>query len=206
MVPLAALADVQARYPTTIPTADEPRVQQLLADASAVVRTWTRQQFTQQQTTERIRPIGNKVLLPQRPVVSVDSVAIVDVLQPNNLLPIPVAAWLWDGGSELWLGQMDIVVNLPEDVLDLFRYQTPLLQVAYTHGYAQVPDVAVAVTCSMTIRAYDLPGTSGMQAQNVGPFGYRLSAAGQDGILALSDSEKALLAPYRRQAATVELR
>jgi hypothetical protein len=204
--PLATVADVQARYPATLSTADQARVQALLADASSVVRRFTRQQFTSSQTTDRVRPIGYKARLPQRPVVSVTSVAIVDALQPGNLLPIPFAAWLWDGGDEIWLGQMDTVVNLPEDVLDLYRYNTPLIQVDYTHGYARVPDVVVAVACSMVLRNFDLPGAQGVASQQVGPFGYRLSTTGQDGILALSDSEKAALAPYRRQLATVELR
>jgi hypothetical protein len=206
VVPLATVADVQARYPATLSTADQARVQALLGDASSVIRAYTRQQFTSSQTTDRIRPIGSKALLPQRPVVSVDAVAIVDVLQANNLLPIPLSAWIWDGGSEIWLGQMDVVLNLPEDVLDLYRYNTPLLQVTYTHGYAAIPDAVVAVTCSMVLRNFDLPGAQGVASQQVGPYGYRLSPTGQDGILALSDSERAALAPYRRQLATVELR
>lgn len=206
MDPLATVDDIQARYPATLSAPDRLRVQALLADASAVIRTFARQQFTQSQATDRVRPIGFKAVLPQRPVVSVQSVAIVDVLQPNNLLPLPFAAWLWDGGNELWLGQMDVVANMPEDVLDLYRYNTPLIQVDYTHGYATIPDPVVAVACSMVLRNFDLPGAQGVASQQVGPYGYRLSTTGQDGILALSDSEKAALAPYRRQLATVELR
>ncbi|MBA8925936.1 hypothetical protein BC739_003135 [Kutzneria viridogrisea] len=181
-------------------------MQVLLGDASAVIRQHTRQAFTRAQTTERIRPIGDKAVLPQHPVISVDSVAVVDPLQANNLLPIPLAAWLWDGGQELWLGQMGTVINLPEDTLDLFQFATPLLQVTYTHGWDTIPDIVKAVTCSMVLRSLDLPGPGGIASQTVGPFGYRLSSVAQDGILALSTSEQAMLAPYRRQAVSVELR
>lgn len=204
--PLASLYDVQARYPVAISTSDQPRVQQMLVDASAVVRSFTRQQFTWSQSTDRVRPIGHKLILPQKPVVSVDAVAIVDVLQAGNLLPIPLSAWVWDGGQEIWLGQMDVVVNLPEDVLDLYRHNTPLLQVTYTHGYAVVPDDVRAVVCNMVIRTLDLPGVGGAQSQMVGPYSYRLSNTGMDGILALSDSEQKMLTRYRRKGRTVELR
>lgn len=202
---LAQLSDVEDRYDGTIATADQPRVLKKLADASAVVRRFTRQQFTKSQTTERIRPVGYKLKLPQAPVVSVDSVAIVDVLQQGNLLPLPIAAWLWDGGQEIWLG-MGAVINLAEDVVDWFRTSTPLISVTYTHGYDTVPDVVVAVVCSMVIRTLDVPGSTAMQSQTVGPFGYRLSQAAQDGIMALSSSEQTLLRDFRRQGATMELR
>jgi hypothetical protein len=136
----------------------------------------------------------------------VDAVAVVDVLQQGNLLPIPLAAWLWDGGQEIWLGQMDAVINLAEDVLDLFRDTTPLISVTYTHGYETVPDIVVAVVCSMVLRTLDLPGSTAVQSQTVGPFGYRLSPAAQDGIMSLSPSEQVLLKDFRRQGTTMELR
>lgn len=206
MDPLASLADLQARYAGQIAVADQPRVMTLLADASAVVRAFTRQQFTAASTVERIRPVGYKVRLPQKPVVSVTSVSVVDALLPGGLFRIPLGAWLWDGGQEVWLGQGAAVINLAEDVLDLFATTTPMVEVAYAHGYSTIPDVAVAVTCSMVLRTMDLPGVSGMASQNAGPFGYRLSTAGMDGILALSPSEQLLLKPFRSQSATVEMR
>jgi hypothetical protein len=204
--PLATLDDLESRYLGTIASADQPRVLSLLADASAVVRRYTRQQFTKAQTTERIRPVGYKLILPQRPVISVDSISVVDAYQQGQVLPIPLGAALWDGGQELWFGQTNTVINLPEEVLALWEYATPLIQVVYTHGYDQSPDIVIAVVCSMVLRAVDLPSASGMQSQSVGPFRYQLSATAQDGIMSLTASERESLDEFRTKVHTVELR
>lgn len=207
MDPLATLDDLESRYLGTIDSADQPRVLSLLADASAVVRRYTRQQFTKAQTTERIRPVGYRLILPQRPVISVDSIGVVDAYQQGQVLPIPLGAALWDGGQELWFGQTNSVINLPEEVLALWEYATPLVEVVYTHGYEQSPDIVVAVVCSMVLRAVDLPSASGMQSQSVGPFRYQLSATAQDGIMSLTASERESLDVFRaNKIRTVELR
>jgi hypothetical protein len=206
MPALASVDDIQARYPGNLAADALTRIAALLDDASAVVRSYTRQQFTQSQTTTRIRPVGHKVILAQRPVTSVDTVSLVDSLQPGGLIALPVGSWMWDGGAELWIGGLDVVVNLPDEVTQLLRYEIPLIEVTYTHGYAEVPADVVSVVCSMVARVIDIPGPVGMQYQTVGPFGYRLSATAQEGILSLTPSEQRVLDVYRRKTRTVELR
>ncbi|SRR5437763_3397476 len=206
MSALASTADVESRYPGEMSADNLARLPALLDDASAVVRSYTRQQFTTATTTERIRPIGQTVKLPQKPVTAVNTVSLVDTLQSGNLLALPLGAWMWDGGQEVWIGGANVVINLPDDVSQLLQYQVPLVEVNYTHGYTTVPAEVVAVVCSMVIRFVDVPGPTGMQSQTVGPYGYRLSTTAQEGILSLTASEMRVLAPYRRSATTVELR
>lgn len=206
MDPLATLGDLTARYPGTLTTDQQSRALALLGDASTVVRTYTRQTFTTATTTERIRPIGDRALLRQAPVTAVTAVGLVDTLQSGNLVSLPMGAWMWDGGQEVWIGAISTVINLPDDVTELLQYQVPLMEVTYSHGYDAVPDPAIAVVCSIVCRALDLPTSGGVASQTVGALSYRLTAAGQDGVLGLTDSERLLLAPYRRSATTVELR
>lgn len=206
MDPLAALGDVAARYPGTLTGDQVARVPGLLADASTVVRGYTRQQFTPAETTENIRPIGDRVRLRQSPVTAVSAVSLVDTFIDGGLILLPMGAWMFDGGQEVWLGAISSVINLPDDLTELLQYQTPLIQVTYSHGYDVMPDPVVTVVCSMVIRALDIPGPVAVASSTVGSISYRLGTAAQDGILGLSASEMRMLTPYRRVATTVELR
>lgn len=202
MEPLATVDDVAADYPGGIPEDDRGRVETLLKRASAVVRSYTGQSFTKETTTERIRPRGDKVILPKRPVVSVESVGVFD---GTNVLPI--VGYMWDGGCEIWLCPGETVINLAADVLDLFRYNTPLVEVAYTHGYDMVPEDIVTVVCGMVARTYASPGVAGTyKSQTVGPFSATLSDAAAQGIAGLTDADRLILNRYRRSTGTVELR
>jgi hypothetical protein len=203
---LAALSDVTARYPGTLSGDQVARVPGLLGDASTVVRSYTRQTFTPATVTENVRPIGDRVRLRQAPVTAVTAVSLVDTLTAGSLLALPMGAWMWDGGQEIWLGAINTVINLPDDITELLQYQTPLVQVVYAFGYDVMPDPVVTVVCSMVIRALDMPGPVSVASSTVGGLSYRLGTAAQDGILGLTPSEMRMLAQYRRVATTVELR
>jgi hypothetical protein len=198
--PLAFLDDVQARFP--VAAADEDRVETLLQDASAVVRSYTKQDFTLTDTVARIRPIGGRLILPQRPVTGVTSVKVFDYNE--NL--VTIVGWMWDGGQEVWLMVGETVINLAEGIRDLFRFNTPLCQVDYTHGYDVIPDDIVTVVCGMVIRSLATPGYGSIQSQSAGPFSQRLSDAAIQGIVALTPSDRDILNSYRPGSRTVELR
>jgi len=206
MDPLAASGDVAVRYPGTLTGDQMARVPGLLADASAVVRNFTRQVFTVATTTENIRPIGDRVVLRQRPVSAVTAVSLVDTLYTGNILALPMGAWMWDGGQEVWLGAITSVINLPDDITELLQYQIPLIQVTYAHGFDPMPDDVISVVCSMVCRALDIPGPVSVASSTVGALSYRLGTAAQDGILGMTASEMRMMVPYRRMATTVELR
>lgn len=201
--PLAQLSDISDRLPAAV-SIETQRATALIADASAVVRSFSRQQFTTSQSTVRVRPIGGRLRLPQRPVVSVDNLAL--RLQ-NNAAPVPFPGWWWDGSDEVQLATGDLVVNLAEELAGALSLQTPVCEVTYTHGWAQVPADVVAVVCSMVTRTLTAPGLGGVISEGVGEYTYRLSDAAAQGPVTLTEAEKEVLRPYKpRKAATAELR
>jgi hypothetical protein len=204
--PLATAEDVTNRYPGPLSADQLARLPGLLADASTVVRSYTRQEFSVDTTTERIRPIGDRVRLRQAPVTAVSAVGVVNTLQVNNLVVLPLGAWMWDGGQEIWIGAIGSVINLPDDLTEILQYQVPLMQVTYTHGYATSPDTVITVVCSMVTRALDFPGVTSAASATVGGLSYRLTTTAQDGVLGLTASEMRMLGQYRRSATTMELR
>lgn len=203
---LAAVADVEARLPGGV-TIDPVRVSALLADASAAVRSYTKQDFSVLQSTDGVRPIGSRLRLPQQPVVSVESVGVVlPGSPPSSLVMVP--GWYWDGVSnEVWLAEPGEIINLPEELAGFLLWRTPMYQVLYTHGYSPVPGVVVGVVCAMVIRVCTAPGGGGVVSESVGEYSYRLSDVAVQGPMMLSESEKEALNSYRAgRSSTVELR
>lgn len=200
---LATFDDVLFRMPgnLTLGSADQPRVLTLLGDASAVVRRYTRRTFTFEQTTEKLRPTGYTLKLPNRPVVSVDEVSIIVW---NQVQPIP--GWVFDGIDEVDLAGVGNVLNASELVFEWLHWKTPVAQITYTHGYEDIPDEITAIVAGMVSRAMTAPSVGGVDRESVGDYSYSLSASSQAGPLALTQAEKDVLNVYRRPAATVELR
>lgn len=198
---LVSLQDVTDRIPRTVDTSETTRINAIIDDVSAVVRSYCRRNFDQAQITQKLQPTGDKVKLPQRPVLSVDSIF---VAYNNDLLPM--ANWVWGGGDEVWFISGEVVINLSADLMDLFAYHTPKVQVTYSYGYAHVPDDVRMVVCSMVVRALYTPSAGAMVSESVGPYSYRLARAGPTGLYALMDDERAVLNKYRSNASAVELR
>lgn len=201
--PLANVGDVVARLPSSV-SVEEQRVTALLTDASATVRRYTKQDFSIQTTTEKIRPIGYKLKLPKRPVLSVNSIAI---QLPNSLTQSTIPGWYWDGSDEVWLTDGGSIVNLAEELLFAMQYLTPICFTNYTHGYTEPPDDIVGVVCSMVTRIVTAPGLGGVISESVGEYSYRLSDAAAQGPMALTQAEKDTLDAYRpRKTSSTELR
>lgn len=203
MPALATYDDVLFRMPGNLALAsnDQHRVLTLLDDATAVVQRYTRRSFTYSQTTETLRPTGQRIKLPNRPVISVDSVSV-NVWNTWE----PLQGWVFDGIDELDLAGVGSVVNASELVFEWLEYRTPVAAVTYTHGYHDVPQEVAAVVAGMVIRSLTTPGVGGTDRESVGDYSISLSTTSQMGPLALSDAEKSVLNPYRRAVTTAELR
>lgn len=204
--PLAQPSDVAARLGQPVPT-DSVVLAQInarLADASSVVRGFCKRTFTQMQTTQVLRPTGSTVKIPDRPVISVDSIYLIGYAQ--QLIPLPT--FLWDGADEVWLGYgpNDQIINVPESLTDLWLYRTPLVKLTWTHGYAVMPDDIVAITAGMVVRAMSTPNGGVISGQTAGEFSYRLSPHAATGPLALTDAERDVLKSYRRSGRSTEAR
>jgi hypothetical protein len=201
--PLAQVADVTDRLISTA-NINPTRIVSLLKDASAKVRAFTKQDFTVSQTTANVRPLGYRLKLVQRPIISIDNVAI--RLQ-NNAGAISFPGWWWDGSSEVWLMDTNQIVNLSEELESVMAWQTPSYDVTYTHGYASIPDDVIGVVCSMVVRSLTVPNQGGVISESVGEYSYRLSDAAALGPMTLTKSEEDTLRSYKpRQKSTFELR
>lgn len=199
--PLVTAEDIQRRTFRDLTDAELARVEMLAADASAVVRNYTRCQFTSIRATQRIRPIGYRVRLPHKPVTAVHGVSLI-----INGSPLPVAGYTWDGTNELWLAGWGVIVNLAETASEWLATHTPVAEVDYTAGYSETPPDVVAVLCSMITRSLAAPAGGAIIQQAVGEYSYQLSEAVVQGPLTMTDAEKAVLAAYRPAGTAVELR
>lgn len=192
-VALAQLSDVEARLPSAM-AIEAVRANSLLNDASAVVRSYTKQSFTISQTTDKVRPIGYKIKLNKKPIRSVDTLALIVA---NDGSPVPFVGWWWDGSDEVWLTTGDQIINLSEEMLFNMQHRTPIIFATYTHGYDAVPDDVVGVVCSIVIRILTAPSLGGVISEGVGEYNYRLSDAAAQGVMALTEAEKEILKQYR---------
>lgn len=201
---LVSWSDVEVRLPSGI-NVDVSRANQLIRDASAVVRSFTKQTFTVTTTTDKVRPIGYKIRLVKKPVRDVTQLSVV---MTEGQPPVPFVGWWWDGSDEVWLTRGDdIIINLAEEIAALMRYQTPIVFVTYEYGYDEVPDDVIAVVCSMVARTITTPNQGGVISENVGEYGYRLSNTAAQGVIALTDAEKQVLKQYQpKNKSAIELR
>lgn len=202
---LAELSDVEDRLGRDLTDTETGRTVAALRDASAVVRRYTRRTFTAETTTQRLRPVGYTVRLLQRPVTAVTAVSVIG----DGGTAIPIPAWAWDGGSELWVyGDSEQVINLPEAIADLWAYRTPMVEVTYTHGFAEIPDDVVAVVAGKAVVALSLPASGGgvMSSETADAYSYQLAGFARSGPLGLSQADREILNAYRPGARSIELR
>lgn len=180
--PLASADDLAGRLGRTLTAAETDQVELLLADASAAVRTYTGQQFTQVEITSRIRARGGVVRLPQRPVSVVASVADPD---GNDL------DYTWYAGDR-------VILSSP--------WAATWVDVTYTPGYEETPADIVAVVCQIAGRAFGRPADqTGLSSETIGQYSYSVGGAAAAGAVGMLDDERAVLDRYRRVGGTANL-
>lgn len=201
---LAAVADLEARLGRKITSSAEiVQANAFLADASAKVSSYTRQNFALVTDDEVVlRPVGTLLRLPERPVVAVTSVTAIGC---DGSPDFPLAGFCWDGSDLIDLdGWSSSVINLPEWWAD--GYGADSYRVIYDHGYAVIPAEVVAVVCGMVNRVLSSPSpVEGMVTEKIGQYSYGLQqGAGANGLtVRLTDDDKAALVRYRRTASTI---
>lgn len=213
MASLATIEDLEVRLGTEFTEEQKPKIQQLLNDASALIRSWTRQKFSYTEDDYIVlRPIGDTVRLPQTPVISVKSV--IAIAGAEGLPNFPLAAWVFDGIDKIKLwSNINQVVNYPEWWYDYQGANT--YGVTYSHGYvggegfSGIPDDIIATCCAMVMRIVLSPSqVGGMVSERIGQYFYQLQqnqgAAGASARLNADDKEA--LKPYRRSASTIQTR
>lgn len=190
MAALATVADLEARLGRSLDADETTRAEALLDGASARVRSYTGQQFSQASDTVRLRVRSGRIVLPQRPATAV---AGIDDMDGNAL------EFTWHAGQTITLGTIDR--------FDLEPYSSDRwVDVTYTAGYATVPDDVVEVVCSMVLRAFGVDAaTTGFSSESIGNYSYTVGAVAASGAVGMLADERDALAPYRRSGGTIRV-
>ena len=200
---LADLADVEDRLGRDLAAEESRRADALLRDASAVVRSYCRRDFTMGTTTGRMRPVGNKVTLPLRPVLEVTGIWAVQSFGTTQMRT-PISFWNWPGGHEVYIGDQNLVINGP--TLEWDDRQT-WLDVEYRHGFAEIPEDIVTVVANLVAKNLTVPAGGLIDMETVGPYNVRYATYTSAGPLGLSEADRQILNRYRSTVShTVELR
>lgn len=209
--PLASITDLEDRLGRTLTDDEARRAEALLRDASAKIRAYCRQSFDlTRNDVVMLRPVGAELIVPQRPVLAVASVAAIpgDGTDPD----ITLEGWQWDGLDRIKVGGVSWRTALQYDLeWDWVGWSPETYRVTYDHGYQVTPDDIVAKACELATRVITSPSmVEGMSSERVGPFGYTLAAgagsAGASVRLTQQDKDDLIAAGYRRTAGTIQLR
>lgn len=206
MPALASATDLEVRLGRELTEPETLRVDALLDDASAAVRSYTRQTFDLVEDDEVVlRAQGGVVCLPQRPVVTVTSVAVIG---GSEALPgFTIVDYLFDGVDTIRIGEGAAVINMPEAWYDDEDGYPGTYRIAYTHGYETVPADVVRVVCGMVLRTLTAPTMAGgVTSETVGPYSYRMDTPGTGLSVALTAADRTELSAYRRTVGQIQVR
>jgi len=204
---LADDSDLEARLGRDLTTAEAARSTALLADASALIRRYTKRRFEAVANAEvELRPVGSLLRLPGRPVTAVDQVEQIGTAGSADRV-MGVSEWAWDGIDliELWPCPVALLGVLPTSTYaDTYR-------VTYDYGSATVPDDVVAVCCRMVLAILTAPTMAqGLVQERIGQYSYQFGQApGQaspGATVRMTDVDRDDLRHYRRTAGTIALK
>jgi hypothetical protein len=201
---LANVADLEARLGRSLTVDEAARAPALLKDASAKVRNYTGQTFTQVAGDVIIlRPVGVLLRLPQRPVTAVTAVAAV---APDGVATAPMSGWSWDGRDKV---DLTYATWSADDSSPAWRDRAApdTYQVTYDHGDATAPDIVVATVCAMVMRTLLSPSmTPGLAGERVGAYSYQMQqgASSVGASVVMTEEDKDDLRRYGpRRAGTI---
>lgn len=193
---LAQPSDLASRLGQTFSDATtQARAESLLADASAVVRSYTRQDFTYTENDTAVLEATNEKWLwpPQRPVTAVTSVVIGGAALAPGL-------WFAQGDGlyryEGWAGRFYGVTTAWN--------QPDTITITYSHGYqpGKIPDDIVRVVCKLAMRSWVNP--QGLRSYQQGDMSATL-ASETVGEGSLDADDMRVLDRYRIRRRSVKL-
>ena len=191
MAALATVTDLENRLGRSLDADETIRAEALLDGASARVRSYTGQEFTETTTTERVMVRNGVIRLPQRPATAVTAVVDMDGNSLN---------FTWHAGQTFKLGTPD------RFDLEPFATEQQWVDVTYTAGYATIPDLIVEVVCSMVLRAFGVAAEgTGYASESIGSYSYSVGAIAAAGAVGMMNEERDALAPYCRIGGTIRV-
>lgn len=205
---LAHIGDLVARLGRSLTAAEMLKAPAMLGDASDEIRGYCRRQFTAATNDELvIRPVGNTIKLPNRPVTSVDQVEVIGTGGTADLV-LGVNNWEFDGIDRItvWAYPHPVTGAVP-----MGTYANTY-RVIYDHG-GSVPTPLVGRICKMVFRTLLAPTqTEGLVQERIGQYSYmygQFPGGGSPGpTVELTKDDEAWLRKrgYRSGASTIQLR
>lgn len=199
---LTDLTALEARIGRPLTADEAARANVLLADASALVRSYTGQDFTRTDNqTVVVRAQQGEIRLPQRPVIDVTAVVAIGA---GGAPDLPIVGWQWDGLDLIRTSTDSPIINLSELWRDEDVDAYPgTYRVTYSHGVTVVPPDVVAVVARMVLRTLTAPTVAGgVVGETIGPYSYRTDGSGVGTAVVMTDEDRKMLslAGYRRKA------
>jgi hypothetical protein len=193
----ATANELAARLGITLAGGETTRANTLLSLASGLIQGETRQQIELVEDDElAVRGlVEGRILLPERPVVSVAAVSL-------NGEAVPSGGYYLDGdtlvrgggGWTAWLDAQDGIGG---------RWgsnRTPLT-VTYTHGYETIPDAIKAVCIEAAVRAYVNPGSVEQEA-----YGSERTSYGAVGLTLTPEERRTVKRAVSRRSESLAVR
>ena len=203
--PFASVDDFQTRIRKTLTAEERTWAEALLAEASAVLADEVGQQIALATETITIPGTTNeRILLPQRPVVSVASVLLNGTalgegtdwfLEENELVRIPSSLTLGVGG----LVDSEFAFPLGTG----FGWEEQTLTITYTHGYAEIPGKVKAICLEMAVRVWVNPGSVAREAIGDTNTVYDNMRFSPGGLLPTDDERKQLKRLFGRKVTSI---
>jgi hypothetical protein len=164
-----------------------------LESATGLIQAYTQQTLEYvEDDTVTLLPSEGRIVLPERPVVDVTSVAGLPAggwtLVRDTLLPGPVYSYMWE---------LDDIItgNVTWTPMSM-----PTIAVTYSHGFQVIPKDLRGLCLSVAARLYANP--SSVEMESVGQVQTRYS---QKGGMDLTEVERRLANRYRLTSRTVRV-
>ncbi len=196
--PLANVDDLADAMGRALTETEIAQASGLLRSASARVRAFCHNRAISRVDDDQVvlRPTGDRIRLPNRPVHSITSVTpIGDDGQP---VTDEFTGWEWDGGDQLKITGLCPTARA--------------YQIVYSHGHDIVPDIIVTIVAGAAARVLDTPaGTSeGATQLTVGQFSQQFQqgtgAPGRAVRLTRADKQDLIDAGFKSMSSTIQVR
>lgn len=200
--------DLATRLGITLTDDEWFRADSLLTDASALIADEVGQTIDLVTDDVYTRPgtYDNRILLPQRPVVSISSITA--RLLGNTDFPIADDSWYIDGDE---LVRAAFPLGIERHFFQTgngWLGPTFTLTITYTHGYATIPQIAKSVCLEAVVRVWGNPGGVAQESAGDTSTLYRYPSDTPDppGLLLSRAELKMLRNKFERSATSLSLR
>lgn len=208
---LATPDDIAARLGRSLNPVETARVDALLADGSAIIRRYCRQDFLwYDNDTITLTGDGGLVNVDVwKPIASIDSVVALSGF--SSVPDLPVTWYVFDGISKINIPhpQYAGIINLPEVWYQETFWWGSSFRVTGSHGFQQTPDDVMSVLCPAIVSELSTPTQSAtLMSESIGAYSYSMRRTSGAGLsAALTDAGmKTVLSDYRQTRGTMKVR